>query len=659
MKGLNVLDIIIKVTTGLLAAASLSASIIAYDTPSTEGKGKAMLVITIFLVLVLIAEFIAFRGRTIRTVSQMSSHITKTERESLLNFPAPVIVIDSAATIIWYNKRFGSEVYTDGEAYGINIKEIVDIDIQKVFGPEGELVCIKNRFYQTRGIHTDSSDSELSMIYFDDTTEYIELEYEYRQSHKNVIIISVDNYEDIMANARESDKAHALVQIEKLVENFTEGTTAFYKKVASDKFYVVMEDRHLNPIIENRFKILEQARQIKVDERQNLTLSIGVGSNAENLAESENYARKALDMCLGRGGDQAAVRKDNGYEFFGGVSKGMEKSTKTKTRMIAKSMLEQLLGSEKILVMGHRFSDLDAVGSAVGICSAARKMGRESYVVVNRETSMAKLLIDYLDNNDINNYFITPADGVEKMTESTLLVVVDTHNPDIVESKEVLARAQNIIVIDHHRRMANKSIDNAVIFYQEATASSACEMVAELIEYFGVGNKIPAPVAEAMLAGIMLDTKNFVMKTGVRTFEAAAYLRKMGADTVNVKRLFADSIETYRYKSQIINSAQIYRKCAIAVAEEYADNIRIASSQAADEMLGIVGVNASFVLYETGGTTNISARSMGDFNVQIVMEALGGGGHQTMAATQLANTDLQTAGHMLKDAIDEYIRNNG
>ena len=659
MKGLNVLDIIIKVTTGLLAAASLSASIIAYDTPSTEGKGKAMLVITIFLALVLIAEFIAFRGRTIRTVSRMSSHITKTERESLLNFPAPVIVIDSSDTIIWYNKRFGREVFTDGEAYGININEIVDMDMDKVFSAEGELVCIKNRFYQTRGIHTDASDSELSMVYFDDTTDYIELEYEYRQSHKNVIIISVDNYEDLMANARESDKAHALVQIEKLVENFTEGTTAFYKRVSSDKFYVVMEDRHLNPIIENRFKILEQARQIKVDERQNLTLSIGVGSNAENLAESENFARKALDMCLGRGGDQAAVRKDNGYEFFGGVSKGVEKSTKTKTRMIAKSMLEQLLASEKILVMGHRFSDLDAVGSAVGICSAARKMGRESYVVVNRETSMAKLLIDYLDDNDINNYFITPADGVEKMTEGTLLVVVDTHNPDIVESKEILARAQNIIVIDHHRRMANKSIDNAVIFYQEATASSACEMVAELIEYFGVGNKIPAPVAEAMLAGIMLDTKNFVMKTGVRTFEAAAYLRKMGADTVNVKRLFADSIETYRYKSQIINSAQIYRKCAIAVAEEYADNIRVAASQAADEMLGIVGVNASFVLYEIGGTTNISARSMGAFNVQIVMEALGGGGHQTMAATQLADTGLETAGRMLKEAIDDYIRNNG
>ena len=657
MKGLKGFDIIIKATTVIIALTALIASFMVLDNPSTSGRGKALLIIAVISTLLFIVESIVFRGRMFKEVSKLSSRISKTERESLLHFPAPVIIIDDRNTIIWYNRRFGSQVYTEGEAYGIVITDIVDMDLDSVFKPEGELVCLKNRFYQTKGIRTDAL-GELSMIYFNDTTDYVELEYEHRQSHKNVIIISVDNYEDLMTNARESDKAHALVQIEKLIENFTEGTTAFYKKVGSDKFYVIMEDRHLKPIVENRFKILEQARQIRVDDRQNLTLSIGVGTNAENLAESEYYARQALDMCLGRGGDQAAVRKDNnGYEFFGGISKGIEKSTKVKTRMVAKSMLEIMQNAEKILVMGHRFSDLDAVGAAVGMCSASRKMGKESYVVVNRDTSLAKLLINYLDENDINNYFITPADGIEKMNEGTLLIVVDTHNPDLVESKEVLARAQNIIVIDHHRMMV-KAIDNAVMFYQEQSASSACEMVAELIEYFGISSKIPSPVAEAMLSGIMLDTKNFVMKTGVRTFEAAAFLRKLGADTVNVKRLFANSIETYQHKSQIINSAQIYRKCAIACAEEMFDNIRIASSQAADDMLGIEGVNASFVLYESNGIVNISARSMGAFNVQIVMEALGGGGHLTMAATQL-KTDLNTAGRLLKDAIDDYIRNNG
>lgn len=657
MKGLKGFDIVIKVTTGVIALAALIASFFVLDTPATSGRGKVLFTIALIFTVLFVVESVLFRKRMQKEVSKLAAQRSKTERESLLHFPAPIIIIDDRAMIIWYNRRFGSQVYTEGEAYGISILDIVDMDLSKVFSPEGELVCLKNRFYQTRGIHTEGTGA-LSMIYFNDTSEYVELEYEHRQSHKNVIIISVDNYEDLMAGARESDKAHALVRIEQLVEGFTEGTTAFYKKVSSDKFYVIMEDRHLKPIIENRFRILEQARQIKVDERQSLTLSIGVGAHAENLAESENYAKQALDMCLGRGGDQAAVRKDNnGYEFFGGVSKGVEKSTKVKTRMIARSMIEMMQQAEKILVMGHRFSDLDAVGAAVGMCSAARKMGKESYVVVNREQSLAKLLISYLDENDINNYFITPADGIEKMNENTMLVVVDTHNPDLVESKEVLARAQNIVVIDHHRMMV-KSIDNAVMFYQEPTASSACEMVAELIEYFGISNKIPSPVAEAMLSGIMLDTKDFVMKTGVRTFEAAAFLKKMGADTVNVKRLFANSIETYQHKSQIINNAQIYRKCAIACADEIFDNIRVAASQAADDLLGIVGVNASFVLYEVNGTVNISGRSMGAFNVQIVMEALGGGGHLTMAATQL-KTDLNTAGHMLKDAIDDYIRNNG
>ncbi len=657
MKGLKGFDVIIKVTTGIIALIALIASFFVFDNPSTSGRGKLLLILAVIFTVVFVLEILLFNGRLVREVSKMSSRISKTERESLLHFPAPVIVIDDRGTIIWYNRSFGQNVFTDGEAYGLNILDIVEMDLRKVFSQEGEIVCLKNRFYQTRGIHTEGS-GELSMIYFNDNTEFVELEYEHKESHKNVIIISVDNYEDLMEGARESDKAHALVQIEKLIENFTEGTTAFYKKVGSDKFYVVMEDRHLRPIIENRFKILEYARTIRVDERQNLTLSIGVGSYADNLAESEYYARQALDMCLGRGGDQAAVRKDNNnYEFFGGVSKGVEKSTKVKTRMIAGSMIDLMQQAEKILVMGHRFSDLDAVGSAVGMCSAARKMGKESYVVVNRDQSLAKLLINYLDEHDINNYFITPADGIEKMNERTMLIVVDTHNPDLVESKEVLARARSIIVIDHHRMMV-KSIENAVMFYQEPTASSACEMVAELIEYFGISSKIPSSVAEAMLSGIMLDTKNFIMKTGVRTFEAAAFLKKLGADTVTVKKMFANSIETYQYKSQIINSAQIYRKCAIACAELVFDNIRIASSQAADDLLGIVGVNASFVLYEQNGIVNISGRSMGEFNVQIVMESLGGGGHQTMAATQI-QTDLNSAGRMLKNAIDEYIRNNG
>lgn len=635
--------------------ASIIASYSVYDTPLTADRGKALLCVSIIAAVLIVLETVLFRNSNKKYIAKLSTKISKTERDSLLNFPAPAIIIDNSDTIVWYNRLFGRQVYSDDEAYGVKITELVNIDMDKIYSPDGDLICLNKHFYVAKGIHTDSAGT-LSMIYFNDTTDYVELEYEHRQSHKSVIIILIDNFEDLMSKSRESEKAHALVKIEKLIENFVDGTTAFSKKISSDKFYVIMEERHLAPIIENRFKILEEARTITVGERQNITLSIGVGHNAENLAESENYAKQALEMCLGRGGDQAAVKTESGYEFFGGVSKGIEKHTKVKTRMVAKALLELIAAHEKILIMGHRFGDLDSIGSAIGMCSAIKKMGKESYVVVNESQCLAKSLINYIKDNDINTYFISPVDGIEKLDENTLLIVVDTHNPDLVESKELLARAKEIVVIDHHRLMV-KAIDNSVMFYHEPMASSASEMVAELIEYFGSSAKISEPVAEALLSGIMLDTKNFVMKTGVRTFEAAAFLRKLGADTVAVKKLFASSIETYQQKSHLINSAEIYRKCAVASTDETFDNIRIAASQAADEMLGIVGVNASFVIYEDGGMINISARSMGAFNVQIVMESMGGGGHLTMAATQL-HTTADDAKKQLFEAIDEYIRNN-
>lgn len=655
MKGNNGFQILLKITTAVAVLAALTASYSVYDTPSKRDMGGVLLCVSAAAAVLLALESVLFRNSTKKYIAKLATQITKTEKDSLLNFPAPAIIVDEENTIVWYNRLFGRQVYTEEEAYGHDITEIVNIDMEKIFEPGGDLICLNRRFYSAKGIHTDVSGS-LSMIYFSDTTDYVELEYEHRQSHKSVIIIFIDNFEDLMSNIRESEKAHALVKIEKLIENFVEGTTAFSKKISSDKFYVIMEERHLAPIIENRFKILEQARTITVGERQNITLSIGIGHNASDLAESETYAKQALEMCLGRGGDQAAVKTDSGYEFFGGVSKGIEKHTKVKTRMVAKALLELIATHDKVLIMGHRFGDLDSIGSATGMCSAVRKMGREAYVVVNENQNLAKSLINYVRDNDISNYYISPESGIEKLDGNTLLIVVDTHNPDLVESRELLARAEQIVVIDHHRLMV-KSIENSVMFYHEPMASSAAEMVAELIEYFGNEAKIPAPIAEALLSGIMLDTKNFVMKTGVRTFEAAAFLRKMGADTVAVKKLFANSIETYRQKSLLINSAEIYRKCAVASTEETFDNIRIAASQAADEMLGIVGVNASFVLYEDGGTVNISARSMGAFNVQIVMESMGGGGHLTMAATQLETT-IDKAKKQLFEAIDEYIRNN-
>ena len=656
MKKTNGLSALIKLTIVAVALSGLISAFLLKRAPGYTGSGKVLMIICIISVLLLIFEAIVFKNITKKNVTRLAAAISRKEKNSLMNFPAPAVIIDSKATILWYNKRFARDILSTEEAYGWKISEVGNIDLQKVFTPQGDLVCLSKRFYEAKAVHNDVAQDPLSLIYFNDISDYIELKYETKQSHKSIIIINVDNLDDVMANIRESEKAHIIVEIEKLIENFVEGTTAVSKKTSSDRFYIFMEERHLAPIIENRFKILEEARKISVDSRNNITLSIGVGRGADNLINSEKLARQALELCQGRGGDQAAVSEDGEFKFFGGVSNSSDKNNKVKVRMVAKAMLERITAFEKVLIMGHRYADLDAVGAATGLCCAIKPLVKEAYVVVDPDNNLSKPLIEYINENDITNYYITPQQGLEKLDYNTLLIVVDTHNPKLVESTEILQRAREVIVIDHHRRMVN-AIEPTVMTYLESGASSASELVTDLVEYFGDKSKISVHAAEALLSGIMLDTKNFVMRTGAGTFEAAAYLKRMGADSIAVKKLFANSIETYHQKSAIINSAEIYHKCAIASTTEQFSNIRIASSQAADDMLGISNVAASFVMYESNSIVNISARSMGAVNVQVIMEALGGGGHHTMAACQL-KTDIASAEQALKNAIDDYIRNN-
>ncbi|MGN1133632.1 MAG: DHH family phosphoesterase [Oscillospiraceae bacterium] len=653
MKFYNIFQNILKLLTLSILVTSIVAATKLYH--SHNALSITLIVMSVIGFVFLIFETFHFKSNTKKAVIKLSSQIAHTEHDSLLDFPAPVIIIDSDESIIWYNKIFGNEVYPDNDIYGVKVSDMVNIDMQKVFTPNGDLVCIEKKFYRAKSIATQSEDS-LFMIYFENVTDYVELDYQTRQSHESVIIICIDNYDDLWTDLRESEKAHALVEIEKLIENFIDGTTGVSKKMSSDKFWIVLEERYLSKIINNRFKILEEARKISVGEKKKVTLSIGVGSNSKNLAESELYAKQALDMCLGRGGDQAAVKTESGYKFFGGVSNGVEKHTKVKTRMVTSALIELLNTHSNVLIMGHKHGDLDSVGAATGMCCALRKMGKDASVVINFEDNLAKPLIQYIQDNDINHYYITPEDGLKKVDEDTLVIVVDTHNPDLVESVDILNKTNQLVVIDHHR-LAVKCIENALIFYHEPIASSTCEMVAEIIEYFGSNAKISSPVACAMLAGITLDTKSFILRTGIRTFEAAAFLKRMGADTVDVKKLFSNSFEVYQEKSTIINTAEIYHKCAISSTEEEYTDIRIAASQAADELLGITGVNASFVLFINEGKVNISARSLGTYNVQIIMETLGGGGHLTMAATQL-DTDMEDAKKQLKEAINQYIIDN-
>lgn len=602
-----------------------------------------------------IGKLIQVTRKTFQYYARIDDELESKMHMSVHSFPMSAVIIDSAGRIVWTNGKFTKE-FPDCCEYGMELSNITDIPPADFFTDDGITVRYKDSVYKVFARIPDEDEAkELTLLFFKNITDITALETEKKLSQPVVILFMVDGYEELISGCLESEKAHVSVQIDKLLEDFAGQTTGVLRKNASDRFIAVIEERHLQEILRNKVEILDKAREIFVNDRLNVTMSIGIGRTGKTLKESEQFARQALEMALGRGGDQAAVKTDNGFEFYGGVSKGVERHTKVKTRIIANSLLELVDNADKIFIMGHKYSDLDSVGSSVGLTCAIRNLGKSAWAVCDYSTSLAKVLIDRFPHVDGEEpLFTEPADAMEELTDNSLLIICDTHNPLIIESKELYEKAKKVVVIDHHRKMVNY-IDNAVIFHHEPYASSASEMVTELIQYFGEAGKLRAVQAECLLAGIMLDTKNFVMKTGVRTFEAAAVLRKMGADTITVKKMFSSSIDSYKRKTQIVAEAKIYRKCAIAPCDFYADDLRIVAPQAADELLTIKNVDASFVLFKTmSNEISISARSMGNLNVQLIMEALGGGGHQTMAGAQLKDVTVNEALDTLKKSIDDY-----
>lgn len=602
-----------------------------------------------------IGKLIQVTRKTFQYYARIDDELESKMHMSVHSFPMSAVIIDSAGRIVWTNGKF-TEEFPDCCEYGMELSNITDVPSADFFTDDGITVRYKDSVYKVFARIPDEDEAkELTLLFFKNITDITALETEKKLSQPVVILFMVDGYEELISGCLESEKAHVSVQIDKLLEDFAGQTTGVLRKNASDRFIAVIEERHLQEILRNKVEILDKAREIFVNDRLNVTMSIGIGRTGKTLKESEQFARQALEMALGRGGDQAAVKTDNGFEFYGGVSKGVERHTKVKTRIIANSLLELVDNADKIFIMGHKYSDLDSVGSSVGLTCAIRNLGKSAWAVCDYSTSLAKVLIDRFPHVDGEEpLFTEPADAMEELTDNSLLIICDTHNPLIIESKELYEKAKKVVVIDHHRKMVNY-IDNAVIFHHEPYASSASEMVTELIQYFGEAGKLRAVQAECLLAGIMLDTKNFVMKTGVRTFEAAAVLRKMGADTITVKKMFSSSIDSYKRKTQIVAEAEIYRKCAIAPCDFYADDLRIVAPQAADELLTIKNVDASFVLFKTmSNEISISARSMGNLNVQLIMEALGGGGHQTMAGAQLKDVTVNEALNTLKKSIDDY-----
>ena len=595
-------------------------------------------------------EFRRLRG----AVTAIDQKLSAEDGGGLQSFPMPIVIFDSLEKILWYNNLFRQSFMAEKPRSGSDIKQFTSGQGLEIIRERQFINCeFCGKMYTAYCSSIDYKNETAYALYFVEDTELKEYKEKYENSRPVVMLISLDGADDVLREFRESRQAEISGGIETIIENWFAGFGCLVKKLGSGRFIVVAESDSVEKMKEDKFSILSLVRSFTYgDKVLGLTLSIGAGSG-NDLSECESSARTALDMALGRGGDQVAVKTGkNEYEFFGGVAKGVEKRTKVRTRRVALAIEEIIKSGSNVLIMGHRFADLDALGSAVGIAMICRALQKDVKIVMSSKTTLAMPLAKHLTENGLDDLLIEPTETDGYIESRTLLVVVDTHRKSFLESPELFDLVGTVVVIDHHRKTVDH-INKAVIFYHEPYASSASEMVTELIQYTACDVPVPKVCAEALLSGITLDTKNFVLKTGVRTFEAAAYLRSLGADTVAVKQLFANSMNTQRDKSEVVKNAVMYKNCAISTVDFVSDNVRIVTAQAADELLNVDGVSASFVMFSENSTVNISARSYGEINVQLVMEQLGGGGHQTMAAAQLKDETFEGALSLLRNAIDK------
>lgn len=587
-----------------------------------------------------------FRGY-IREVSQnaMKECFSPSEK-GLEAVKMPVAICGENGEVIAYNTHFRKAFLDHFDGVNLQISYFIS-----GITPENalKLGSFDSEFSGKR-YTTFAREIDRGMLFeFVDDTYYKNIADHYNDTKTSVALIVFDNIEDFSSDA-DQEAAAAHLAAENQLYRWATRHDILLRRLGENRYIAVFEEEVLRRQMENKFRLLDEIRSISYQGRP-ATLSIGIGHDSLTLTESAAQAKKALDMALGRGGDQVAVLTGSDYVFYGGVAKGVEKTSKVKVRAVSQQIAEAIAQADRVLITGHRYSDLDCIGAASGMYAlCTKRYGKECHIVTDVGRSMARDMIDRLSENR-KDMFISPESGVLMADQRTLLFIVDTHSPDFIEDEKLFQNCGNVIIIDHHRKMVN-FIDTASIFLHEPSASSASELVTEVVEYLA-DDVLNHNEAEALLAGIMLDTKNFVINTGVRTFEAAAFLRKKGADTVAVRNVFANSLDNYREKSQLVASAQIVNHCAVTVADESMRNSRLVCAQAADDLLSIQDTYASFVISRIDShTVNISARSFGKINVQLVMEALGGGGHQTMAATQLKDVSLQEA----KDRLTEVLR---
>ena len=632
-----------------------------------------------FIVLYVIIVLISNRRNRPLLINELVNFATQygTVQKQLLNdFEIPYALLDYNSRFLWMNEKF-TEITGKDKNYHKSVTTVFpsltkDI-LQKSEAVESINVMLDDRNYRIsmKRIYFDSVTKDSAIVAINDSDEYLTAIYLFDETELNRYIreneeqklvaglIYIDNYEEALDSIEDVKRSLLIALVDRKVNKYFTEIDALVRKIEKDKYFVVFKYKYLEQLSADKFKLIEDVKSIKVGNEMAITLSIGVGAGGVSYTQNYEYARMGIDLALGRGGDQVVVKEGEEVTYYGGKAKQVERNTRVKARVKAHALREIIESREHVVIMGHTISDVDSLGAAIGVYCAARVLGKKAQIVLNEVTTSLRPLVECFteEKGYPADLFIKNEEALLITNKNTLVMVVDTNRPSYTECPELLNRTDTICVFDHHRQNS-EVIENPVLSYIEPYASSACEMIAEVLQYFSENIKLEPSEADCIYAGILIDTNNFMTKTGVRTFEAAAYLRRAGAEVTRVRKMLRNDMAAYKARAEAVRHAEVYRG-AVAISVCPADNIEsptIVGAQAANELLNIVGIKASFVLTEYQGKIYISSRSIDEINVQLIMERVGGGGHLNVAGAQLTNCTIQEAKRMIQDTIDEMIK---
>lgn len=621
------------------------------------------------LVLILITAY-TLRKQILRKkelknyIIEYTKNLENLSVNSFYYSPLPICIIGLNGKMFWFNNKF-KELLKDASDAIENIEEFTaGFPLNSMDGnKEGAISSIEvpdtDRSFNILYYELEEGrfgDGRSYVCYWNENTAFVTLRNKYNDERPISMLVQIDNYDEISEKLELGEKSSMTAQIEKILNKYACEMNGFVLKYDNSKFLMMIENKYLEKLEEKKFSMLDDVKSIKGTNDFNFTLSVGTGAMARNLTQLFDYSKGALDVALGRGGDQAVVKRINSVKFYGGKSKAVEKRTKVRARIISYALRQIIDQSSNVIIMGHRVGDMDSLGASIGLYSIAKSRGKKSYIVLNNVNHALKNMYERMKKEDSHyiESIITTEKAFEIADQNTLIVVLDTHRKSYTEAPELLDRIDKVVLVDHHRR-SEEYIENTLLDYIEPYASSTCELVAELIQYMEDHIKLTKFEADALMAGIVVDTNSFTFKTGIRTFEAAAFLKRMGADNVEVKELFNESIDFMKKKTEIIERSEIiFDDVAVSYIDEYTEDSNVAAAQSADELLTIKDVKISFVLVKNKEYINISGRSVGDDNVQVIMEYLGGGGHLNMAGAQINTGDMEEAKAKLYEAIAKY-----